>query len=68
MSYGTKSYPLDCPDLVWQALKEVQQTENNINDELVVAVAAHVDDRADDPGVALSDDQRAAVDTILNQS
>lgn len=61
MHYGTTSYPLDCPSPVWEALKEVQDMDRNINDEIVVAVAEHVDSAE----VDLTAAQAAAVAAVL---
>jgi hypothetical protein len=59
--HTTTSYPLDCPDPLWSGFREVQGTDRNLNDELVLAVAAHVD-RADED---LDAEAREAVDAIL---
>lgn len=59
--HTTTSYPLDCPDPLWSGFREVQGTDRNLNDELVLAVAAHVD-RAD---AELDAEAREAVDAIL---
>jgi hypothetical protein len=63
MHFGTKQYPLDCPTPAWEALKEAQATDRNINDEIVFAIAKHV--RAAD--VDLSTRQQGVIEDILEE-
>jgi len=64
MPYETTSYPLDCPGRLWDVLKRVQYHDRNINEELLVAIAAHVN-RAD---VRLTDAERRLIGEILDHS
>lgn len=61
MRYGTTPYSLTCPDPLWAGLKEVQSEDRNVNDELVYAIAAHVDECSDD----LDPEIQAAVEEVL---
>jgi hypothetical protein len=63
MHFESTSYPLDCPKPVWQALREAQDTDRNINDEIVLAIASHVDSQ----DVDLEAAQRDAVETIVQE-
>lgn len=63
MHFKTTSYPLDCPEPVWDALVEVQATDRNINDEIVYAIAL----RVEAANVSLPPAQREAVEAIVGE-
>lgn len=61
MQFRTKSYPLDCPEVLWNALTRAQHPDRNINDELIVAIAAHVDES----GVETEEQEQTVIEAVL---
>lgn len=63
MHFDSKTYPLDCPEGLWEPLKRVQKPDRNINDEIRVAIAKHVADH----GIELSEGEELVIETLLNE-
>jgi hypothetical protein len=45
--YSTRTYPVDCPHLVWEEFTDLHRDRPNINERLVELIAADVRQHAD---------------------